>query len=193
MTSRRGILLALVLALAFGIGGALAGGPSTAGGRASPASLTLSWWHLIPGLVLGACLGVLADIDIRSHRLPDRIQYPLLGGLAAHILLVRPFGVHGLWSALAGAIGVALVFLVLAVVAAGGLGLGDVKLGAILGLWTGWLHPTGPVVFVMAAFLVGGLYALVLMALKKATRTSHIPFGPFLIAGAAIATWWTLL
>lgn len=193
MSERRGLVLAIACALAFGVGGALAGGPSTAAGRLSPASLTFSFWHLVPGLVLGAALGLLAEIDLRSHRLPNKIQYPLLGGLAAFILFARFFGVHGFWSALAGALGVSLVFLVLAILAAGGLGLGDVKLGAILGLWTGWLTSTGPLVFVFAAFLTGGAWALILMVRGRAKRTSHIAFGPFLILGAAIATWWTLI
>ncbi len=191
--TRRALVLVVLGALVFGIGGALAGGPSTAGARLHPASLTFSWWHLVPGLVLGGALGWLTDRDLAEHRLPNRVQYPLLAGLTAYVLLARPFGVYGLWSALAGAVGVAIVFLVLAIAAAGGLGLGDVKLGAILGLWTGWLSSTGPIVFVMVSFLVGGLWALALMVGGRAKHTTHLAFGPFLILGAAAATWWTLL
>lgn len=193
MITRRGLVFGVLLSAVFGAGGALAGGASTAGGRLGPSGLTFSWWHLVAGLALGAVLGILTDIDLTSHTLPDRIQYPLLAGLAGYILLVRAFGVHGLWSAFASAIAVALVFLVLAIASAGGLGLGDVKLGAILGLWTGWIDYYGAVVFVFASFLIGGVVALAMMVTKRATRTSHIAFGPFLIAGAAVATWWTLI
>ncbi|HZK05182.1 MAG TPA: A24 family peptidase [Actinomycetaceae bacterium] len=165
-------------ALVFGAGGGFAG-----------AGIGFSWWHAVAGALLGGVLGHLAVTDAVSHTLPNRVQYPAFVALTAYILIARLFGVHNFWSALAGAVGVGIVFLILAVAVEGGLGMGDVKLGAILGLWTGWLSTNGPIVFVAAAFLVGGLWALFLMATKRADRHSRIAFGPFLIIGAAIATW----
>ena len=59
---------------------------------------------------------------------------------------------------------------------------GAVVLGAALG-WTGW----GSVaVGVFAAFFLGGFVGIALMLTRRATRTTAIPFGPFMLIGAWI-------
>jgi leader peptidase (prepilin peptidase)/N-methyltransferase len=75
------------------------------------------------------------------------------------------------------------------------MGQGDIKLGALMGLLLGY-----PNVFVglFLAFVLGALVSLVLIALKKKTLKSQIPFGPFLITaifvtifyGEAILNWY---
>ena len=74
------------------------------------------------------------------------------------------------------------VMLAIYVAARGGMGGGDVKLGALIGVVLGV-----PLTFVALAvsFVVGGLVALLLLALRVRQRKEAIPFGPFL-AGAAI-------
>ena len=82
-----------------------------------------------------------------------------------------------------------VVYLVLALVSpgGGGLGFGDVKLAGVLGLLLGWLG-WGPVlVSVLAAFIVGGVIAVLLLLSRRASRSSHIAFGPSMILGAWMA------
>ena len=50
--------------------------------------------------------------------------------------------------------------------------------------WVGW----GPVIVsVTAAFVLGGLASVVLLALRRVSRQSSIAFGPAMIAGALVA------
>ena len=157
---------------------------------------TLTWrfgdaagWSLLPAyLYLGAVGAALIAIDVDVHRLPDLMVLPSLP--IALVLLLIPTWVTGHWSSLGRALVAAVVlgagYLLLLLVSpgGGGLGLGDVKLAALLGLllgWAGW----GPVlVSVFAAFVLGGLGSLVLLALRRVSLKGHIAFGPAMIVGA---------
>jgi leader peptidase (prepilin peptidase)/N-methyltransferase len=72
-----------------------------------------------------------------------------------------------------------------------GMGFGDVKLAALLGLYVGWVATSGltAVVLVLYAmllgFVVGSAVGVVLFALHG-RRSRHYPFGPFLIGGAVV-------
>lgn len=149
-------------------------------------------WSLLPAyLYLGAVGAALTLIDLDVHRLPDLLvlpSYPI-----ALVLLLVPTVVTGLWGAMLRAVlaGLALfvLYLVLALVSpgGGGLGFGDVKLAGVLGLLLGWLG-WGPVlVSVLAAFVTGGVIALVLLVVGRVSRSSHIAFGPSMILGAWVA------
>jgi len=87
-------------------------------------------------------------------------------------------------SAIGGGIGLFL-FLLIIVVSRGGIGWGDVKMAALIGIVTGYL------VFValLLAVIIGGLAAVILLSLKIKKRKEQIPFGPFL----SLATIATLL
>ena len=80
-------------------------------------------------------------------------------------------------------------YLVLALVSpgGGGLGLGDVKLAGVLGLLLGWVGWSPAIVSVLAAFVIGGVIALILLLARCASRSSHIAFGPSMILGAWVA------
>jgi len=149
-------------------------------------------WSLLPAYLFFGVIGAaLTFIDLDVHRLPDLIvlpSYPI-----AVLLLLVPTVVTGQWGWLLRAVlaGLALfaVYLVLALVSPGGagLGFGDVKLAGLLGLLLGWVG-WGPVlVSVLAAFLIGGLIALLLLVARRASRSSHIAFGPSMILGAWVA------
>ncbi|MBV8388135.1 MAG: prepilin peptidase, partial [Acidimicrobiia bacterium] len=68
-----------------------------------------------------------------------------------------------------------------------GMGFGDVRLSFLLGLFLGWLDLRHVFLGVFVGFLLGSIVGLVLMALRRRGRRDHIPFGPFLAAGAVIA------
>lgn len=143
----------------------------------------------VPAFLYLAAIGVaLTVIDVQVHRLPNAIVLPSYPVLAV-LLAVASWGT-GDWPALLRAVigGVVLyvVYFLLAVAKPGGMGFGDVKLAGLLGAalaWCGWPELA---VGSFAAFLLGGVYALVLLALGRAGRTSGIPFGPWMILGAAL-------
>ena len=68
-----------------------------------------------------------------------------------------------------------------------GLGAGDVKLAGVLGLYLGWLGWPTLVLGAFAGFLAGGLVSLALLAARRATLATRVPFGPSMVAGALLA------
>ncbi|EYR64430.1 peptidase A24 [Actinotalea ferrariae CF5-4] len=148
-------------------------------------------WELPAYLWLtGACVAlVLIDLDV--HRLPDAIvlpSYPVVVWLLV-VATLAPSGAAE-WGDLAraGAGGAILfaAYFVMAVAYPGGMGFGDVKLAGLLGVGLAWLGWGSLVVGGFAAFLLGGLYSLGLLALRRAGRGTGIPFGPWMVAGGAV-------
>jgi leader peptidase (prepilin peptidase)/N-methyltransferase len=66
-------------------------------------------------------------------------------------------------------------------------GFGDVKLAGLLGLYLGWLGLPVWIAGTCAGFVLAAVYALALLASRRATLKSTIPFGPFMLAGALAA------
>ncbi|MFZ1812433.1 MAG: A24 family peptidase, partial [Candidatus Saccharimonadales bacterium] len=66
-------------------------------------------------------------------------------------------------------------------------GFGDVKLNVGLGLIVGW---QGALVVVFLANLIGMLVILPGLVTKRLTKTSRIPFGPFLITACIVTVLW---
>ncbi|WP_084037787.1 A24 family peptidase [Demequina sp. NBRC 110053] len=151
-------------------------------------------WHFGLGIEFVAfaylaALGVaLTSIDLSVQRLPDVLVLP------AYIVLLVLFGVacalSGDWWPLARAVigGAALFsfYFVAALVYPGGMGFGDVKLAGVIGIALGWLGWGPLVVGAFSAFLLGGLAGIIIMAVTKSGRRTRIPFGPWMIAGAAV-------
>ncbi len=137
-------------------------------------------------LYLMAVSVALALIDLDTHTLPNRIVYPSYVVLGA--LLLAATVVSGDWGAFVrGLVGCGVLgsaYLVLAIAVPGGMGLGDVKLAGVLGLvlaYLGW----GPLaVGSFSAFLLGGIFAIVLLAVRRTGRRTGIPFGPWMLVGA---------
>ncbi|MER6344607.1 prepilin peptidase [Streptomyces sp. NPDC001595] len=137
-------------------------------------------------LLLGPVGVLLTVIDLRVHRLPDALTLPLAA--AAPLLLglaaLAP-GHAGDWpSALYGALGLGGGYLVLFLVNPAGLGFGDVKLAVGMGAALGWYGWSAVLLGAFAGFLLGALYAGMLVVLGRAGRGTAIAFGPFLLAGA---------
>jgi leader peptidase (prepilin peptidase)/N-methyltransferase len=162
---------------------------------ASPASpgatgASIAAWAvtLVAFLYLCAISIALALIDLDTHTLPNRIIYPAY--LVSVVLLVAAALLAGaperLLVASIGGAGLFALYLALALIRPGGMGLGDVKLAGVLGLYLGWLGWGELAVGAFAAFLLGGLFGVVLLAVRRAGRKSSIPFGPWMLAGAWI-------
>jgi leader peptidase (prepilin peptidase)/N-methyltransferase len=141
----------------------------------------------LPAYLWLAAVGVtLAVIDIETLRLPDRLilpSYPV--GL---VLLAIPADWAALGRAvLAAAITGGAAFLLALLAPRGGLGLGDVKLLGLLGLFLGWLGWGVLVVGVALGFVLGAVAAAGMLASRRAGLRDHLAFGPWLIAGALVA------
>ena len=142
--------------------------------------------ELVAFLYLAAVSVVLAVIDIDTRRLPDRIVLPsyavgaaLLGGAG-----ILRGDAASLLVALVGAVAAAGFFLLLHLV--GGMGLGDVKLAGVVGLFLGYLGVAQLTVGIAAGFAVGALAGIALMVVTGRSRKTAIPFGPWILAGAWI-------
>ncbi|WP_210506885.1 A24 family peptidase [Naasia sp. SYSU D00057] len=140
----------------------------------------------VPALVGVACLAAvtpeLVRVDVAEHRLPDALTLPACAAGLVGVALAGAAGQPMLPALLAGA-GVLALFLVLAV--AGGMGLGDVKLAGALGVVLGLLGAASVILFLVVAFLAGGVGALLVLA--RSGRRARLPFGPFLLAGFWVA------
>jgi len=137
-------------------------------------------------LVVGLWLLV---IDARTHRLPHVIVLPTLAASLLAVIL-EALLLHDATRLLRALAGMALMggfYLVLRLISRGGMGGGDVKLAAVLGVVLGW-HGWSPLaVGIAATFLLAALYALTLMALRRATGATRIALGPWMILGAILA------
>jgi leader peptidase (prepilin peptidase) / N-methyltransferase len=127
-------------------------------------------------------------IDARHRVVPNRIVYPSLGLFAAAIVVGDLAG--GGVDAVDAAIGLALygvpLFLV-AVAVPHGMGMGDVKLAALIGMVLGSFGLSYVGVAAGVGVIGGGIGAILALALLGAGRRDQIPFGPFLAGGAVVA------
>lgn len=139
----------------------------------------LVWLLLAPPSVL------LFRTDLRVQRLPDPLTLTTAPLAAALLGLAALHPEHaGSWPrALIGALALAGAFLALFLISPSGLGFGDVKLALLLGLALAWYGWGALFLGVFAGFLLAALHGLTLIALRKATRRTPIPFGPALLAG----------
>lgn len=140
----------------------------------------LSWEALRALLAVGISVPATV-IDLRHRIIPDRLN--LAGLLLALPLAAWPPGRMNdcLWGFLAGG----GTLLAIALLSRGGIGGGDVKLAAVLGLILG-LRLTAAALFL--SFVAGSVAGLALVAARKAGMKDAIPFGPFLGAGAVAAS-----
>lgn len=132
--------------------------------------------------------GWLVVVDARTHRLPNRIVLPTLAGTV--LLAVVDAVCTGSDAALIRAGGGLLIlggfYLVLRLLSRSGMGGGDVKLAALIGLVLGWHGWTSLAVGAASAFVLGALYALTLILLRRADGSTRIAFGPWMILGAVL-------
>jgi leader peptidase (prepilin peptidase)/N-methyltransferase len=141
---------------------------------------------LLAFLYLAAITVALALIDLDVHRLPNAIVLPSYG--VALALLAAASILQGEYSGLIRAgiamAGLAIAYFIMAIVYPGGMGFGDVKLAGVLGIYLGWAGWGPLAVGALAAFVLGGIFGIVLIASRRATRKSGVPFGPWMLVGA---------
>lgn len=143
-----------------------------------------TWWTFAAWAWLAAIGVALAFIDVAVHRLPDRLTYAAFVGVV--VLLAGNADLTGWLQAVASGLGMALFYLVLAVVYPSGMGFGDVKLALSLGTALGWMGWVAAVYGTALGFLVAAVYSLVMLAFRRITRKDSIPHGPFMLVGALL-------
>jgi leader peptidase (prepilin peptidase)/N-methyltransferase len=151
------------------------------------------WRFAAEPLLLAAYLSfagiavALALIDLDVHRLPNVIvlpAYPVLG-----VLLALGLGGHALLRAGTGALVLFGFFLLVAIVAPRGMGLGDVKLAGVVGAMTGALSWGAFLVAALGGFMLGAVAGVLLIAARRAEGRTAVPFGPFML----LAAWASIL
>jgi len=150
----------------------------------------IGWEWVLPAyLWFTATTWLLTLTDIDRKLIPNRILYPAT--VVGAVLLVAggllDGEVGGLGRAGVGALAYFGVLFVLAMIAGGGFGFGDVKLGFFLGMYLAYRSWGTLVVGGVGAFLLGGVVGLLLIVFRIRSRKDKIPFGPYLVAGAYLA------
>lgn len=182
------VALRFVPAIAIGAGGA-----EVAAGIVS----------LVAFLYLAAISLALALIDLDVQRLPNVIVLPAYA-VGAVLLGASSLLIGDLASLGRAALGTVILgggYLLIALIRPGGMGFGDVKLAGALGLFLGWLGWDALAVGAIGGFVLGGLFGTALILLRRAGRSTGVPFGPWMLAGAwlgilaghPIATWYLSL
>lgn len=159
-------------------------------------------WELVPFAVLFSVLLALSVIDLELYILPNAITYP---SALVSLLVIPPLALVATetpWNhivgaliggvAYAGGLGLTLVLYEL-IVRREGMGMGDVKLAATLGLWLGYLHPILVLYALIAASVVGLVVGAAILVVRRESRP--YPFGPWLALGAVltiVASDWIL-
>lgn len=137
----------------------------------------------------------LAIVDHRTHLLPNAIVFPLaiaVGAVTVFLTIATADPARLLWAT-AGAAGLGLFYLLLGL--GGGVGLGDVKLAAVLGIYLGWYGWEAPVVATVAAYLLAAPQAIAVAVIRRRhpEHNPRVAFGPYLIAGAVLTAVGMLL
>ena len=150
-----------------------------------------AWWYYGPGvllasrLIFGCSLIVLFAIDLEHHLLPNVITLPGIAAGFIFSLFTEPGWLASLLGIIVGGgILFAIAEIYYRVRHEEGLGMGDVKMLAMIGAFIGWKLT---VVTLMAASFSGTLIGLALIAANRGGMKSALPFGTFLAMGAALA------
>jgi leader peptidase (prepilin peptidase) / N-methyltransferase len=136
--------------------------------------------HALVGAILAPALVLLTAIDLDRSLLPDAIVLPTLAVVL--ILQIAFYPDHAVEWVLA-ALGAALFLFIPILFYPVGMGMGDVKLAALLGAALG----RSVIAAIAVGLLAGGTFALLVLAREGlAARKKPVPFGPFLALGGLL-------
>lgn len=140
-------------------------------------------------LVFAATLVILSAIDLEHHRLPNKILLP--GGIAGLVLLTVAAAFGSNWERLLGsgigALAYGIPILAIALAFPAGMGGGDIKLAAYLGLHLGGFSLWHVLVGALVGIMLGGLSGTTLLVIGIKGRKDPIPFGPFMATGTIVS------
>ena len=140
--------------------------------------------------LLYTSLGISASIiDWRWMRIPNAITSWLFA--LSFVLLLIDSANGSDWSpmirALISAVVMSAIYFAIHLISGGGMGLGDVKYSASIGLTLGYIGYLPAYVAFLLSFAIGSAYGLLLMIVKGKGRKTKVPFAPFLFLGGYLA------
>ena len=147
-----------------------------------------SVWEVPAYCLLSASLVAISAIDIEHMRIPSAIVYTT-AALGAPLLVLASAGTHrwsALLSALVGGAAAFAAFFALFIAVPKGIGFGDLRLAGLCGAFLGWIGYREVIAGFLLSFILAGVPAIVLLAMRKVERRTRIPFGPFLAAGTIV-------
>ncbi len=161
-------------------------------GGAAGAALAEHWTVALALCAFAVGCALLVAVDQAVLRLPDAIVWPTTAAVLALLLLSA--AVTGDWGRLGTAVlamvAVGAGYFVLAFISPTSLGLGDVKLSLVLGLTLGWFGWNAVLLGVLGGFVVFALAAIAMLAARRTSMQAELPFGPWMILGAALGLAW---
>lgn len=144
----------------------------------------------VPGFIEPVPIGILVVltlilitlIDLRLLVIPDQLT-GFLAVLGLAVIALFPAHQNITYKIIGAALGLAIFGLIILLTRGRGMGMGDLKLAGVLGLLFGW-----PKIILIAslAFVIGGIWAAILLLTKKKSLKDAIPFGPFLAIAAVV-------
>jgi leader peptidase (prepilin peptidase)/N-methyltransferase len=145
---------------------------------------------LLAAWLVFAVAGVLlAAVDIRVNRIPTPVL--TVGSLPVCVLVAASAITAGRPARLLDAAGAGIVvgagYLVLALLRPGQLGMGDVRLAALVSLVLGMEGWNAVLLGALLPYLLAAPVSVVLLLRQRIRRQTQIPFGPYLVAGAVLA------
>lgn len=139
--------------------------------------------RLVLGLVLCIVLAAITLTDLERRVIPNLIVLP---GAVAGIAIVAASDPGALPGSLLAAVIAGAALLAVALAHPGGMGMGDVKLAAMMGVYLGPAVATA----LLVGFISGAAFGTALVVRDgAAARKRGIPFGPFLALGGVVALW----
>lgn len=137
-----------------------------------------------------SCIFILIFItDLEHGLILNKVVYP--SAVIALVFIVVNSAVFSEWpktfESLIGAAGGFILFFLIVIFSRGGMGFGDVKMAALIGLVLGW---KSGLVGILLGIIIGGIAAIVLLIMRMKGRKQAIPFGPFLSIGAIVSMFY---
>ena len=148
---------------------------------------TFSWELFAYGLMCAMCIEQ-SLIDITTHRLTRSVtmRAAFVGGPLLSIAAIANNQPGKIGVMVLSFMATLLTFMTLSLASRRGIGVGDVRLAAVLAMFLGYLGAQYVFQGLALGFVLGGAIALLLLIGRKATRNTHIAFGPYLAAGAVV-------
>lgn len=145
----------------------------------------------LPAFIFLAVLGTqLARIDVALHLLPNPLLLMLLAG--GFMLLFSPgminHQIDNLSRAALGAVTLFLGYLILGLISPGGIGMGDVKLAAPVGLYLGYLGWSQLLYGGLLGFILNGLVTVAIIGRKGRKKATEVAHGPSMLGATAVAS-----
>jgi leader peptidase (prepilin peptidase)/N-methyltransferase len=157
-------------------------------GVGAPMVWRFGWSAVLPAyLALAALSGIVVVTDATEHRIPTKVVLPAYP-IAALLLALASVAAGAWWPLARAAVSGGIIvgaYLFIALAFPGQFGLGDIRLGGLLGLYLGYLGWSSVIVGTFLGWAIGAIVVVLFHGLPR--RHVVAPLGPFLVAGAFVA------